>query len=76
MTPDGLEAIEEGLDCINIFIYYACDKESRVPNELWKILPQLIYITAGNADDVDGGYGFEFLQQVSICIQNFIAKDP
>ena len=25
MTPDGLEAIEDGLDCINIFIYYACD---------------------------------------------------
>ena len=25
LTPDGLEAIEEGLDCINIFIYYGCD---------------------------------------------------
>ena len=40
LTPDGLDAIDDGLDCINIFIYYACDKETtRVPNELWKLLP-------------------------------------
>lgn len=39
LTPDGLDAIDEGLDCINIFVYYACDAEHRVPNELWKLLP-------------------------------------
>ena len=48
LTPDGLEAIEEGLDCINIFIYYGCDKTTRVPIELWKLLPQMIYVAAGN----------------------------
>ena len=76
LTPDGLDCIDEGLDCINIFVYYACDRESRVPAELWKLLPQMIYITAGNDNDVDGGFAFEMLGQVAICIQNFIAKDP
>ena len=76
LTPDGLDCIEEGLDCINIFIYYACDQENRVPVELWKLLPQMMFISGGNADDIDGGFAFEMLGQVAICLQNFIAKDP
>ena len=76
LTPDGLDAIEEGLDCINIFIYYACDRTTRIPAELWKLLPQMMYIVAGKQDDVDGGFAFEFLGQVAVCLQNFIAKDP
>ena len=31
LTPDGLDAIEEGLDCINIMIYYAFDKSMPIP---------------------------------------------
>ena len=76
LTPDGLDAIDEGLDCTNIFIYYACDRETRVPNELWKMLPQMIYMVGGTDTDIDGGFAFEYLGQVSICLQNFIAKDP
>ena len=26
LTPEGLDAIDEGLDCVNIFIYYGCDQ--------------------------------------------------
>jgi len=76
LTPDGLDCIEEGLDCINIFIYHACNRDSGVPVEIWKLLPQMLFITAGNADDVDGGFAFEMLAQVAICLQNFIARDP
>jgi hypothetical protein len=43
---------------------------------MWKIFPQLLYIIVGDDKDSDGGYGFEYLSQVSISIQNFIAKDP
>lgn len=43
---------------------------------MWKLLPQIMYMVAGQDDDVDGGYGFEFLNLASVCIQNFIAKDP
>lgn len=39
LTPDGLDCIDDGLDCINIFIYYACTLETRVPAELWTMLP-------------------------------------
>lgn len=76
LTPDGLDSIDDGLDCINIFIYYACDRETRVPAELWKLLPQLMFITGGTDDDVDGGFAQEQLSQVVVCLQNFIAKDP
>jgi len=76
LTPDGLDCIDDGLDCINIFIYYACNRETRVPGQLWKMLPQMMYITGGGDDDVDGGFAFEQLAQVVICLQNFIAKDP
>ena len=76
LTPDGLESIEEGLDCINIFIYYGCDQSTRVPIELWNLLPQMIYIVAGNGQDSDGGFASEYLEQVTVCIQNLIGKDP
>lgn len=76
LTPDGLDAIDDGLDCINIFVYYACERNTTVPAELWKLLPQMMHMVAGNADDVDGGYAFEYLGQVVVCVQNFIAKDP
>ena len=59
LTPDGLDCIDDGIDCINIFIYYACDRETRVPADLWKLLPQLEYITGGTDDDVDGGFAQE-----------------
>ena len=35
-----------------------------------------MFITGGNDNDIDGGFAFEQLSQVVICIQNFIAKDP
>ena len=76
LTPDGLEAIEEGLDCINIFIYYGCDQSTRVPIELWNLLPQMIYVVAGNGLDNEGGFASEYLEQVTVCIQNLICKDP
>ena len=36
----------------------------------------MLYMVAGNDDDVDGGFAHEYLSQVSICIQNYISKDP
>lgn len=42
---------------------------------MWKIFPQLLYIVSGD-EDPDGGYGFEYLSQIAVSIQNYIAKDP
>jgi hypothetical protein len=33
-------------------------------------------VVVGDEKDPDGGYGFEYLSQVAISIQNYIAKDP
>ena len=75
ITPDGLDSIDDGLDIINIFIYHACTRETRVPADIWTMLPQMMFITAGNDDDVDGGFAFEHLGQVVIILQNLVNKD-
>lgn len=72
LTPDGLDAIEDGLDCIAIILYYG----NQVNSDMWRLLPQMLYIVAGKDDDVDGGFGNEYLTAVVTCVQNYIAKDP
>jgi len=33
---------------------------------MWKLFPQLVYVLAGEENDPDGGYGFEYLSQVCV----------
>ncbi|MEY4881161.1 MAG: hypothetical protein RLZ87_590 [Armatimonadota bacterium] len=72
LTPDGLDAIEDGLDCIALILYYG----NQVTPEMWKLYPHMLHIVAGNDTDIDGGFGHEYLTQVVTCAQNYIAKDP
>ena len=74
LTPDGLDSIEDGLDCIAMMLYHG--SVHGVSKYMWKIFPQLLYIINGEENDPDGGYGFEYISQVTICLQNYIAKDP
>ena len=77
LTPDGLDAIEDGLDCIALLIYHTCDNGAgMVSPEMWKLFPQMLYIVGGKDDDVDGGFAFEYLPQVAVAVQNYISKDP
>lgn len=72
LTPDGLDAIEDDLDCIALILYYG----NQVTPEMWKLYPHMLHIVAGNDTDIDGGFGHEYLTQVVTCVQNYIAKDP
>jgi hypothetical protein len=36
----------------------------------------LLYLVGGRENDQEGGDAFEYLPQVSLVIQNYIAKDP
>ena len=74
LTPDGLDAIEDGLDCIALVLYHG--HQGNVSPQMWTIFKQLLYIIVGDGSDPDGGYGFEYLSQVTVAIQNFISKDP
>jgi len=77
LTPDGLDTIEDGLDCIALLIYHSCENGSgQVSQEMWKLFPQMLYIVGGKDGDVDGGFAFEYLAQVAVAAQNYIAKDP
>lgn len=33
-------------------------------------------MVCGNDSDPDGGYGFEYISQICVSLQNFISKDP
>lgn len=66
LTPDGLDAIEDGLDCIALLIYNSV--QGRLSPDMWKLFPQLLYVVIGDKDDPDGGYGFEYLSQISVSI--------
>jgi hypothetical protein len=37
LTPDGLDAIEDGLDCIALLIYHGA--VGRIGPEMWKLFP-------------------------------------
>jgi len=74
LTPDGLDSIEDGLDCIAMVLYHGSN--NGVSKNMWKIFPQLLYVVIGDEKDPDGGYGIEYLSQVTISIQNYISKDP
>jgi len=43
---------------------------------MWKIFPQLLYVCAGGEDNKEGGFGLEFVSQVTIALKNFISRDP
>lgn len=76
LTPDGMDVVEDCLNCINLLIYYGTPKGTTIAPEMWSLLPQMMYIVAGRDDDLDGGFGFEFLNFAANCVQNYIAKDP
>ncbi len=59
LTPDGLDSIEDALDCIALLLYHG--SVNGVSRNMWKMYPQLLYIICGESNDPDGGYGFEYL---------------
>ena len=47
LTVDGLDAIEEGIDCITILLYHGY-KNRPISASLWRLFPQLLYVCAGS----------------------------
>lgn len=76
LTPDGIDAIEDGFDCIALLAYYIGDGGQRLSPAMWKLFPQMLHIVGGSDKDVDGGFAFEFLSQCAVGVQNFINRDP
>lgn len=74
LTVDGLDAIEEGIDCITMILYYSY-KDRQISNNMWKLFPQLLYVCAGSAENKNGGFGIEYVNQVIIAIKNYISRD-
>jgi len=75
LTADGLDSIEEGIDCITLLLYHGY-KNRPVSPEMWKLYPQLLYVCAGSDGDQEGGFGFEYVTQIVGAIKNYVARDP
>ena len=69
LTAAGLDAVQDGFDSVALLVYHG----QGVSDQLWKLYPQLLFAVCG---EDGGGFAQEFLAQASVCIQNFIAKDP
>jgi hypothetical protein len=74
LTPDGLDSIEDGLDCATILLYYT--EKGQVGDNMWKMFSTLVYLVTGIEGDDDSGYGFEFTNQIGVLMQNYANKDP
>ena len=76
LTSDFDDTVDEVLDSVNIILYYAYDKQTRVPPELWQLLPRMYLLTAGKDEDMYGGHSPESINHVAVIVQNLINKDP
>lgn len=74
ITIDGMDIIEDVMDCLAIFLYHG--EKGALPAEVWALFPQLLALVGGKDGDVDGGFAFEYLEQAAVPIQNYIGKDP
>lgn len=61
LTVDGLDSIEEGIDCITIILYNGYKDRPISPN-LWKLYQQLLYVCAGSENSKEGGFGLEYVK--------------
>ena len=56
LTPDGLDAIEDTVDCISIIV----SSSELVSQQLWKLYPQLLHAVYGESSQ-NGGHAAEFV---------------
>ena len=59
ITPDGMDAIEDVLDCIALIVYHG--ETGRISAKIWRLYPQLLFVICGEESDPEGGFGFEYL---------------
>lgn len=84
LTADGLDSIEEGIDCITLILYHGYKRpaegaqgaQTGISEAMWKLYPQLLYVCAGADGDAEGGFGFEYVTPIVIALKNYIAQDP
>lgn len=48
LSDQGLECMEEGVDCISLLVYYQGGLNGHVSKPLWKLLPSLLYSVTGH----------------------------
>ena len=69
LTPEGMDCVEDVFDCVTLLMYNGGAPMMQLGEcSVWSLFPQMLYVVGGNDGDVDGGFGFEYLSQVAVCI--------
>ena len=55
LTSQGMDAIEDGVDCLTLLLYYG----EHISPKLWALFPQMLYVVCG--EDDNGGFGMEYV---------------
>ena len=76
LTAEGLDSIEEGIDCIVMLCYHGYKNGKTLSPRMWKLYPQLLYVCAGDESSQQEGYGFEFVNQICLAMKNYVSRDP
>lgn len=72
LTPDGLDYIEDSIDCAILLVYH----RKFISEKMWKLFFHMFKIIIGTPrddEDCDGGYGFEFIPIMLSFFQNCIS---
>lgn len=75
MTADGLDSVEEGVDCIGLVVQHGYRQQS-ISEQMWKLYLQLLFICVGSEEEPDGGYGTEYVASVINALKSYVAADP
>ena len=73
-----MSSIEIAIESIVVILYHGY-KNKPITAELWNFFPQLLYICAGSSvvtKDIEDIFGFEYVNQIVLCMKNYIARDP
>ena len=67
-TPYTIGGIDYTLDCLTIVQFYS----KSVSEEMISIIPKLLIITAGNDQEISGGFALEYFTQMENFFKNII----
>ena len=74
LAPVGYDSIEEGVSCITLILYHGY-KDRPISEGMWSVFPSLLYVCGGSEFDKHGGFGSEYLPQISVIFKNYIRRD-
>ena len=43
---------------------------------MWELFPRLLYVCTGDDDEEQGGFGYEYLNEIIVVLKKYVSRDP